>query len=82
MSNVSAIILAAGAGTRMKSSKSKLVHEVCFRPIVEWVYQAAAGAGAGKIVTVVGHQAQQVKACLGEEKLYALQEKQLGTATR
>lgn len=79
MSNVSAIILAAGAGTRMKSSKSKLVHEVCFRPIVEWVYQAAAGAGAGKIVTVVGHQAQQVKACLGEEKLYALQEKQLGT---
>ncbi len=79
MSNVSAIILAAGAGTRMKSSKSKLVHEVCFRPIVEWVYRAASGAGAGKIVTVVGHQAQQVKACLGEDKLFALQEKQLGT---
>ena len=79
MSNVSAIILAAGAGTRMKSSKSKLVHEVCFRPIVKWVYQAAEGAGAGKIVTVVGHQAQQVKECLGEDKLYALQEEQLGT---
>lgn len=79
MSNVSAIILAAGTGTRMKSSKSKLVHEVCFKPIVEWVYHAALGAGAGKIVTVVGHQAQQIKNCLGEDKLYAVQKEQLGT---
>lgn len=79
MSTLSAVILAAGAGTRMKSQKSKVVHEVCFRPLIQWVYQTANKAGAEKIVTVVGHKAEQVTSCLGEDKLYALQEQQLGT---
>ena len=73
MSTLSAVILAAGAGTRMKSQKSKVVHEVCFRPLIQWVYQTANKAGAEKIVTVVGHKAEQVTSCLGEDKLYALQ---------
>jgi len=79
MSAISAIILAAGAGTRMKSNKSKVVHEVCGKPLISWVYNAAAAAGAKKTVTVIGHKAEQVKACLGEEKAYALQDNQLGT---
>lgn len=36
-----AIILAAGAGTRMKSKKPKVVHEVLGRPLVRWVVEAA-----------------------------------------
>ncbi len=75
----SAIILAAGAGTRMKSSKSKVVHEVCFKPLIKWVYSATKEAGMDNIVTVVGHKAEQVKECLGADKKYALQDKQLGT---
>ena len=40
-----AIILAAGAGTRMKSKKPKVVHEVLGRPLVRWVVEAAKEAG-------------------------------------
>ncbi|MBQ9097368.1 MAG: bifunctional UDP-N-acetylglucosamine diphosphorylase/glucosamine-1-phosphate N-acetyltransferase GlmU [Clostridia bacterium] len=79
MSNVSAIILAAGAGTRMKSAYSKVVHKVCGAPLVEWVYNAGEEAGVSKTVVVVGHKSEQVVGCLGEDKLYAIQEKQLGT---
>ena len=75
----SAIILAAGTGTRMKSDKAKVVHEVCFKPLVQWVHDACQTAGADNIVTVVGHNADQVKACLGKDKTYALQDQQLGT---
>ncbi|MBR2972842.1 MAG: NTP transferase domain-containing protein, partial [Clostridia bacterium] len=79
MSNVSAIIMAAGAGTRMKSAYSKVVHKVCGTPLVQWVYDAGEEAGVSKTVVVVGHKSEQVKECLGENKLYVLQEKQLGT---
>lgn len=76
---ISAIIMAAGAGTRMKSEKSKVVHEICFKPLIKWVHCAAQAAGIDKIVTVVGHKAQQVKDCMGEDKIYATQTEQLGT---
>ena len=40
-----ALILAAGAGTRMKSDKPKVVHEVLGKPLVRWVVDAAHDAG-------------------------------------
>ena len=55
-----AIILAAGAGTRMKSKKPKVVHEVLGRPLVRWVVEAAKEAGTDRVVTVVGHMRDQV----------------------
>ena len=55
-----AIILAAGAGTRMKSKKPKVAHEVLGRPLVRWVVSAAKQAGAEHIVAVVGHCKEQV----------------------
>lgn len=55
-----AIILAAGAGTRMKSKKPKVAHEVLGQPLVLWVADAAQAAGAERIVTVVGHCKEQV----------------------
>ena len=79
MSNISTVILAAGAGTRMKSSKAKVVHNVCGKPMVKWVYSQAEKIGSDKIVTVIGHGRDQVKAALGEDKIYAVQEQQLGT---
>jgi bifunctional UDP-N-acetylglucosamine pyrophosphorylase/glucosamine-1-phosphate N-acetyltransferase len=49
-----AIILAAGHGKRMKSEKAKVLHEVCGRPMIRYVVEAARGAGARTIVVVVG----------------------------
>ena len=51
----SALILAAGAGTRMKSSKPKVAHKILEKPLIRWVVDAAHGAGIESVVTVVGH---------------------------
>jgi bifunctional UDP-N-acetylglucosamine pyrophosphorylase/glucosamine-1-phosphate N-acetyltransferase len=48
-----ALIMAAGQGTRMRSETPKVLHGVCGRPMVEWVIEAARQAGAGRIVCVV-----------------------------
>jgi bifunctional UDP-N-acetylglucosamine pyrophosphorylase / glucosamine-1-phosphate N-acetyltransferase len=47
------LIMAAGQGTRMRSSTPKVLHRVCGKPMVEWVIDAARHAGAGRIVCVV-----------------------------
>src|ERR1700743_3713616 len=48
------VILAAGQGTRMRSSVVKLLHPLCGRPIIEWPVAAARAAGAAKVVVVDG----------------------------
>ena len=79
MSNYSAIILAAGMGTRMKSDKCKVLHKICSKPLVQWVYEACTNAGCGKTVMVVGHKKEDVIEHMGSDKLYAIQEQRLGT---
>lgn len=76
-----AIILAAGHGKRMKSDKAKVLHEVCGRPMIRYVVEAARGAGARSILVVVGYGADQVRDALADEPdvLFATQESQLGT---
>ncbi|MDB5352959.1 MAG: N-acetylglucosamine-phosphate uridylyltransferase/acetyltransferase [Planctomycetota bacterium] len=76
-----AILLAAGHGKRMRSTKAKVLHEVCGRPMISYVVEAARGAGAKKIVVVVGAGADQVKTALEGEPdvVFAYQEQQLGT---
>ncbi len=76
-----AIILAAGQGKRMKSAKAKVLHEVCGRPMIRYVVDAARGAGARSIVVVVGYDAEGVQSALrGEPDLhFATQTEQLGT---
>jgi bifunctional UDP-N-acetylglucosamine pyrophosphorylase/glucosamine-1-phosphate N-acetyltransferase len=78
--NVSAVILAAGQGTRMRSKLPKVLHRICGRPQIEYSLQIAAQAGAQKIVVVVGHGAEQVRAVVGNRAAFALQDQQLGTA--
>ena len=56
-----AIILAAGKGTRMKSDLPKVLHEVCGRPMVAYVIDACRQAGCDKLIIVIGHQADSVK---------------------
>lgn len=75
-----AVILAAGKGTRMKSKLYKVLHPVCGKPMVEHVADEALKLSLAKLVTIVGHGAEDVKEQLGDRSEYALQEEQLGTA--
>ena len=75
-----AIILAAGAGTRMKSKKPKVAHEVLGRPLVRWVVSAAKQAGAERIVAVVGHCKEQVIPLVQDETKIVVQPDRKGTA--
>lgn len=80
MTNIYAVILAAGKGTRMKSKLYKVLHPVCGKPMVEHVIDQISDLHTHKIVTIVGHGAEKVKGYLGEKSEFALQEEQLGTA--
>jgi len=75
-----AIILAAGAGTRMKSDKPKVAHEVLGKSLVNWVVDAANEAGIDRIVTVVGHKREQVEPLVAGKSDIAVQVEQRGTA--
>lgn len=75
-----AIVLAAGAGTRMKSKKPKVVHEVLGKPLVRWVVDAAREAGVDEVVTVVGHAREQVVPLVEADTAVAVQTEQRGTA--
>jgi len=57
-------IMAAGLGTRMKSETPKVLHRIAGRPMIHWVVVAARAAGAQRIVAILGHKADTVKAAL------------------
>ncbi|WP_431028588.1 bifunctional UDP-N-acetylglucosamine diphosphorylase/glucosamine-1-phosphate N-acetyltransferase GlmU [Lysinibacillus sp. LZ02] len=80
MTNIFAIVLAAGQGTRMKSKLYKVLHSVCGKPMVQHVVDHIGTLDVERIVTVVGHGAEMVKEQLGEQSEYVLQAEQLGTA--
>ena len=60
--SLTAIVLAAGEGTRMKSRHPKVAHKLLDRPLVWWPVHAAREAGADRIIVVVGNHADEVKA--------------------
>ncbi len=55
------IILAAGKGTRMKSTRAKVLHEVFYRPMLHYVLDAAAPLQPDRTIVVVGHQKEAVE---------------------
>jgi bifunctional UDP-N-acetylglucosamine pyrophosphorylase / glucosamine-1-phosphate N-acetyltransferase len=56
--------MAAGLGTRMKSDLAKVLHHIAGRPMLHWVVTAARTAGADRIIAILGHRADHVKASL------------------
>lgn len=79
--NLSVIILAAGAGTRMRSLKPKVLHELAGIPMLEHVYNTAKALGAKQVQVVYGHGADLLmQQCQHFEVEWALQAEQLGTA--
>ena len=81
MEQVAVVVLAAGKGTRMKSDRAKVLHEVCGKSMISHVVGAASACGVGQVVVVVGHQAKAVREEVGRFHTagFALQEEQLGT---
>ena len=77
---VAAIVLAAGLGKRMQSDLPKVLHRARGRPLVEHVLDAVRAAGVERVVVVIGHQAERVRAALARYPLeWAVQVPQLGT---
>ncbi len=79
MSELVTIILAAGKGTRMKSSHPKVLHQVCGKAMVRHVLDAAEAAGSKRNIIVVGFGADEVRAELGNAAEVVVQAEQLGT---
>lgn len=80
MSNLAAVVLAAGNGTRMKSKVTKMLHPLAGRPLVGYSVKAARAAGAERCVVVVSPQnGDAIRAALGESCEYVVQAEQLGT---
>lgn len=79
MDNKSAIILAAGKGTRMKSDNPKVLCEVLFKPMINWVIDACHDCGISNICAVTGYRGEMVKAVLDETIHVAVQSEQKGT---
>ena len=79
MAKLTAVILAAGKGTRMKSKLPKVLHKVGGHPMLEHVMDAAEAAGCQDNVVVIGHGAELVRELVGNRARIALQAEQLGT---
>lgn len=77
--SLSVVILAAGQGTRMKSSLPKVLHPLGGRPLVQYSVDTARTLH-GAPVLVIGHGGDQVRAALGDQCEYVVQAQQLGTA--
>lgn len=79
--SLTAVILAAGKSTRMKSKKPKALHEVCGKPMVEYILRACYDAGVTRVIMVVGHGKDEViDRFSGDERItFVEQTEQLGT---
>ncbi|WP_137681444.1 bifunctional UDP-N-acetylglucosamine diphosphorylase/glucosamine-1-phosphate N-acetyltransferase GlmU [Aurantiacibacter suaedae] len=79
MTSIAAIVLAAGKGTRMKSTRHKVLHEIAGRAMIDHLLASVEALGPERLVTVVGEAREQVQQKLGERSVFAVQEPQLGT---
>lgn len=79
MQKTKAIILAAGAGTRMKSETPKVLHKVLDKTMLTYAIEAATEAGAEEICVVVGHKSEMVVKATTTPVTFVTQTEQLGT---
>ncbi len=79
MGTLHAIVLAAGEGTRMKSERPKVLHEICGRAMIGYALDLVAMAGVKQPVVVTGLDADAVKAALPKDAKVVVQAKARGT---
>jgi bifunctional UDP-N-acetylglucosamine pyrophosphorylase/glucosamine-1-phosphate N-acetyltransferase len=79
--SLTAIILAAGKSTRMKSKRPKGLHEICGKPMLHYIVRACYDAGVTRVLMVVGHGKDEIIAAFGEDRRigFVEQTEQLGT---
>ncbi|WP_237392315.1 bifunctional UDP-N-acetylglucosamine diphosphorylase/glucosamine-1-phosphate N-acetyltransferase GlmU [Aurantiacibacter rhizosphaerae] len=76
---IAAIILAAGKGTRMNSSRHKVLHEVAGRPMIEHLLASVDRLEPHTLVTIVGEYREQLEERLAQRCVFGVQDPQLGT---
>ena len=62
--DATAIILAAGEGTRMKSNHCKVSHKILGKPMINWIVDATISAGCKRVIVVIGSHADEMRALL------------------
>jgi bifunctional UDP-N-acetylglucosamine pyrophosphorylase/glucosamine-1-phosphate N-acetyltransferase len=78
--NTSALVLAGGLGTRMKSSRAKVLHEVLFKPMLSHVLDTIKSLDLDQTYVIVGHQREKVAELASPYKANCVtQDEQLGT---
>jgi bifunctional UDP-N-acetylglucosamine pyrophosphorylase/glucosamine-1-phosphate N-acetyltransferase len=76
---ITAVILAAGQGTRMQSKKPKVLHDLLGKPLLQYSLEVAEQITDTPPVVVIGHHAKEVQRVLGTRTRFVLQDPQLGT---
>ena len=76
---IGAVVLAAGRSTRFRSARSKLVHELGGRPIIQWLLAALGEVDAAPVVVVVAPGADDVRTTCGARVRFAVQQQPRGT---
>ena len=69
INNTKVLILAAGKGTRMKSKKAKVLHELCCTTMIEHIINICHGAGVKDISVVLGYKKKEVEKSLYGKKI-------------
>src|SRR5579859_2182605 len=75
-SNVAAVVLAAGKGTRMKSDRAKVLHTVAWRPMVGHVLDTLARLSPSRTLVVVGHDGAAVREALSGWRVETVEQKE------
>ncbi len=78
--DIAVIILAAGKGERMKSSLPKILHPLCGRPMVSYVFDLVKSLGMRNVITVLGHKHEETREFIPPGIKVAVQKKLIGTA--
>jgi bifunctional UDP-N-acetylglucosamine pyrophosphorylase/glucosamine-1-phosphate N-acetyltransferase len=80
MNNIDVVILAAGKGTRMKSTRPKVMHQLAGKPLLEHVIDAATTLKPKEIIVVVGHEEETIRKHFSQTAAtFITQNQQLGT---
>jgi bifunctional UDP-N-acetylglucosamine pyrophosphorylase/glucosamine-1-phosphate N-acetyltransferase len=79
LSDTAVIVLAAGQGTRMKSRRAKVLHELCGVSMLGHVLRNARALSPSRLIVVVGRDRDEVQSCFDDDIEFVVQAEQLGT---
>ncbi|MFP6654078.1 MAG: bifunctional UDP-N-acetylglucosamine diphosphorylase/glucosamine-1-phosphate N-acetyltransferase GlmU [Myxococcota bacterium] len=79
MGEITVVVLAAGKGTRMKSRRAKVLHDLCGVPMLGHVLRNAKALSPSRLIVVIGNDAEEVRARFSGDVEFVVQAEQLGT---